>query len=1062
MKQIFFLLTVLVLCNLHLSGTTSRNPLWLRYPAISPDGQTIAFSYKGDIYTVAISGGQATQLTTHPAYDSHPVWSPDGKYIAFQSDREGSLDVYLMPARGGSPSRLTFQFGEETPCCFSPDGKQVYFIASDGYDKVYGQYPFPNMKQLYSVPSRGGRIERITSLPVHSAAVNKDNRLFLYHDYKGYEDPWRKHHTSSIARDIWMFDKRQNKTRKLSVYQGENREPIFSPDEQYAYYLCEQSGDFNVWKMPLQAPGSPVQITFHEKNPVRSLSVASNGTLCYSYDGEIYTTREGEKTRKVEISILTDRVEPLQTLKNFSSGAQEIAISPRGKEIAFVQRGDIFVTSVDYATTRCITNTASQERQIDFSPDGRAIVYAAERNGIWNIYRTSLVQPQEKEFTYATEWQEEQLTHSKDIPCFQPMYSPDGKYIAYIENRTTIKVLDIKTNKSITVLEGKYNYSYVDGDQYFCWSPDSKWILASFFENGGWNNSDLCLVPVTGNAPPVNLTRSAYSDNTPKWVMKGNAIVYRSDYNGYRNHGSWGTNSDLYILFLNSTEWNNWKASKEEREFYGLDSLKPKDTPFELDYLTDRTIRLTRSASSVGDFYLTPDGKKLYYSARSEEGYDLWVQDLQEGSTRLCLKNGGGSLIPHEAGHKLFILSRGYIQALDLNSGQSKPVTYNADFNWRPSDERQYIFHHIWKQMADKIYDPGMNGADWQYYRDTYQRFLPHINNNHDFSEMLSEMLGELNVSHTGTRYNYRDRDITGKLGAFFDENYTGEGLSISEILRQGPLDLPQKGIRPGIIIRKINGITISKKEDWQHLLNRTAGKRTLLSLYDPSTGKSWEVFVKPILSDQNLRYNRWIAQRRAIVDSLSGGRIGYVHVEAMNTPSFRRVFSEALGLNRNKEAIILDTRFNTGGWLHEDLLTLFSGRKYMDISPRGQHVSIEPFNKWSKPSILLVNEGNYSDGHGFPYGYRTLGLGKILGMPVPGTMTLVWWETQQDPSLVFGIPQMGIKANNGLYLEHQQLEPDIRVENDPNQLLQGVDQQLEEAVRELLKELSASRTGTP
>ena len=193
-KPLFLLLVALLSCMLPTLGT-SQHPLWIRYPAISPNGQTIAFSYKGDIYTVSISGGLAKQLTTHPGYDSHPIWSPDGKQIAFQSDREGSQDIYIMPALGGTPSQLTFQSGSEIPCCFSPDGESVYFTASNGFDKEYGQFPFPNMQQLYRVPAKGGRIERIISLPVNNVSVNQTDNLFLYHDYKGYEDAWRKHHT---------------------------------------------------------------------------------------------------------------------------------------------------------------------------------------------------------------------------------------------------------------------------------------------------------------------------------------------------------------------------------------------------------------------------------------------------------------------------------------------------------------------------------------------------------------------------------------------------------------------------------------------------------------------------------------------------------------------------------------------------------------------------------------------------------------------------------------------------------------------------------------------------
>ena len=1030
-------------------------PLWLRYPAISPDGGTIAFSYKGDIYRVSADGGPARQLTSHPAYDSRPVWSPDGKRIAFQSDREGSLDVYVMNADGGAPVRLTAQSGDEIPCCFDPSGRLVYFTAANGYSRECGQYPMDEgMRQLYSVPVNGGRIVRVTSLPVNDAAVSEDGDLFLYHDYKGYEDEWRKHHTSSVTRDVCLFDAKRQTTRRLTSFDGEDREPLFAPDGQSFYYLSERSGCFNVWKAGLTNPSTPVQLTSHDRHPVRSLSVAADGTLCYSYDGEIYTLHEGEKPRKVKISIVTDQVEAAEVITAFSDGIREMAVSPGGKEVAFIYRGDIFVVSTDFGTARCLTDTPFQERHIDFSPDGRSIVYAAERDGTWNIYALSLVDADEKSFVYANRLEEKLLTHSKNAPCFQPRYSPDGRRVAYLENRTTLKVLDLTTGKSVTALDGKYNYSYADGDQEFAWSPDGRWLVASYFEHGGWKHPDLGLVPADGSRLPVNLTCGAYSDDNPRWVLGGNAILYRTDYHGYRSHGSWGSNSDLYLLFLRSAEWHNWRKTREEREVYGVDSVRPG--PFELDGLADRMERVTWSPSSVGDAYLTPDGRKLYYSASSQDGYDLWVKDFRDQSLRLCLKNGGGRLIPDEDSGRLFILSGGRIQVLDLATEQGKPLAFRAEFRLRPREERAYIFEHTWKQMADKLYDPEMNGVDWAYYRETYRRFLPHINNNYDFSEMVSEMLGELDVSHTGMRYYRNDRDITGKLGAFFDETYDGDGLRIAEILHQGPLDIPDKGIRPGVIIRAVNNRPILRGEDWLPLLNRTAGRRTLLTLYDPATRKEWNVTVKPAASVDRLLYNRWVAQRRAIVDSLSGGRVGYVHVRSMDSPSFRKVFSEALGLERNKEAIVIDTRFNTGGWLHEDLLTLFSGRKYMDISPRGQHVSIEPFNKWSKPSVLLVGEGNYSDAHAFPYGYRALGLGKIVGMPVPGTMTLVWWEWQQDPSLQFGIPQMGIRANNGQYLEHQQLEPDIRVENDPNALMRGIDKQLEKAVEVLLQELDS------
>ncbi|MSA67083.1 peptidase S41, partial [Odoribacter splanchnicus] len=449
----------------------------------------------------------------------------------------------------------------------------------------------------------------------------------------------------------------------------------------------------------------------------------------------------------------------------------------------------------------------------------------------------------------------------------------------------------------------------------------------------------------------------------------------------------------------------------------------------------------------------------LYYLSAFEGGYDLWVRDFKNGSTRMLskLNKGGGALVMSKDGRNLYLLSGGQISKVDMNSGQLKGMSYNAEFEWKKPEERAYLFDHVWQQVVDKFYDPTIHNIDWAFYKKEYARFLPYINNNYDFAEMLAELLGELNASHTGASYKGGGSSSqTAALGVFYDETFDGDGLKIKEILEKGPLDLTSGKIKPGMIIRKINNQEIKKGQDYFQILEDLSGKRVMLTIYDPSAKKEWEEYVKPTTyGNQNgLLYNRWVKQRQEMVEKLSNGKIGYVHVKSMDSPSFRKVYSEILGKYRNKEAIIVDTRYNGGGWLHEDLLHLLSGKKYAEFVPRGQFIGEDPFTQWNKPSAVLVSESNYSNAHGFPWAYKELGLGKVIGMPVPGTMTAVWWETLMDPSLVFGIPQVGMKDNQGRILENMQLEPDIKVTNDPASAMKGRDLQLEAAVESLMKEI--------
>ena len=1055
------------LLGLSLNSFADDAPLWLRFSAISPDGQTIAFSYKGDIFSVPVNGGTAKQLTTNSAYDAYPVWSPDGQKIAFASTREGSMDVYLMDKNGGVPKRLTTNSGNETPMAFTDNSHVLFTSAGMPTAKsiFFASGTFP---QTYEVGIDASRPRLYSPMTMYDVSI-RSNGDILYHDAKGYEDNFRKHHRSPVTRDIWLYSK--GNYTKLTDFNGEDRTPVWAGNDNAYYYLSEEDGTFNVYKRNIDGSGKK-QLTFHKKNPVRFLTVANNGTLCYGYDGEIYTLKEGEQPKKVNINVVTDQIDKDLVRQIRTTGATEIKLSPKGKEIAFVLHGDVYVTSLDYRTTKQVTNTAEQERDIDFAPDGRGIVYGSERNGIWQIYETKIKNKAEKNFTYATELVEERLTNTNQTSQM-PQYSPDGKKVAFFENRASLKVLDLKSKDVTTATDGKDLYSYSDGDIWFSWSPDSRWLLTPYMGNAGWNNPDISLVDVSGKKAPFNLTQSGYNDNGAKWVLKGKAMLFFSDRAGYRSHGSWGAESDAYLMFFDLDAYDRFRMSKEEREMLNeaekdkkkddkdtKDDEKKKENikplQFDLENCRDRVVRITVNSSQLGDAVLNPEGDVLYYQAAFEGGYDLWKHDLKEGKTQIVMKEvGGGSLEADKDFKNLYLCVRNGIKKVDLAKQSSSNISFEARFDYKPYQEREYIFNHVWQQVKDKFYVEDIHGVDWEGYRKIYQRFLPYINNEYDFRDMLGELLGELNASHTGARYYGESPSLyTASLGLFFDNTYDGDGLKVEEVIKRGPFAVRKTGVTAGCIIEKIDGEPILKGKDYNHMLDGKAGKRVIVSVYNPDSKKRFDVTVKAISKGQQdeLLYKRWVDRNRAFVDSISGGRIAYVHVKGMNSPSFRTVYSELLSAeNRVKDAVIVDERHNGGGWLHDDLCTLLSGKEYQKFIPHGKHIGNDPFNKWNKPSCVLICEDDYSNGMGFPQIYKYLGIGKLIGAPIAGTMTAVWWETLIN-GMVFGIPQVGCQDMSGRFAENLQLNPDIEVYNTPADFINGYDRQLERAVREMMK----------
>ena len=1052
--------------------TAQNNPLWMRYPAISPDGQSIVFSYKGDLYKVAASGGNAVALTMHEAHDYYPVWSHDGKSIAFASDRYGNFDVFVMPSEGGTPTRITNNSAADYPYDFSPDNQKIIFGSgrqiSNNNIRFYSPRLFQN---LYSVSVKGGKPILMSEAGVELAHYNSTGTQIIYQDRKGYEDPWRKHHTSAVTRDIWVMDVNTKSYKKISSFEGEDREPLFSNDNKAVFYLSEKNGDQNLFKQT--EDGKMTQLTKFKDHPVRHLSRADNNQLCFSWNGEIYTMKEGDQPKKVAISINVDARSNAEKIVPISGGATEISLAPNGKEIAFIFRGEVFVTSVEGGITKRITNTPQQERMISWSPDSKKIIYAAERNDNWDIYQTSITRKEEPYFYAATVLKEEPVIATSEEE-FGAQYSPDGKQIGYIAERNILKVYTIADKKIKTILPAGRNYSYSDGDWGFQWSPDSKWIIADDQE-GSWQYGNLAMIKADGTGGLEKPIRSGFGQNNIKWALDGKVITWVNERLGRKSIANQGSREvDIYAGFLDQDTYDRMKLNKEEfallkekeeKEKKADTTKGKKDSLAKANFIPnlkgfeDRVLRLTINSSSIADYFVSPDGSKIYYLSSFEKGFDLWVTEPRTRETKILAKLSGSpsSIEASKDGKTLFIVNNGSIMKIETESGKLSPVGISGEMVLNAAEERQYIFEHAWRQVQKKFYDPKIHGVDWPMYKKNYAKFLPHINNNYDFQEFLSELLGELNGSHTGGRYAAQapTGDVTAALGLLYDETFAGNGLKITEVIAGGPNDKAGSKLRAGQVIEKIDGEEISNDIDWAKMLNRKVGKNVLLSLFDPISNSKMEEIVKPISNGEEsaLMYKRWVTKMREMTEELSGGKIGYVHVQGMNDGSFRTLIDEVLGKNVGKEAIIVDTRFNGGGWLHDELNTFLSGKRYLDFAPQGNHVTAgEPFSRWQKPSIVLMSEGNYSDAFMFPYSYKQNGIGKLVGMPVAGTGTAVWWETQIDPSLVFGIPMVASIGKENRPTENLQAEPDIKVTLPYEEFIKGKDAQLEAAVKEMLR----------
>ncbi len=1069
--------TMLILCGQPVSakGTDPLRPLWLRHPVISPDGKNIAFVYQGQIWIVPSAGGDAWPLTDNIYFTSHPVWSPDNSAIAFCSIRNGNQDVFIVRLAGGPVKRLTYHSTKDIPMAFSRDGQTVYFTSArmgdpevDAKDSIRGEAALN--EQVYAVPAKGGRPRMVLPTLAHTMQWDKAGKRFLYTDRPApFENIHRKHERSDAATNIWAYDTKTKKHQQLTTWNGDDANPVWSKNNQSFFWLSERSGSFNVWKAPL-AGGKAEQITFHRLWPVRFLSISDDGVLAYAFGGEIWKKEPDKKPERVHITLRQRTMVGGERLIDVTSQTDEMALSPNGREMAIVARGEIFVINLDSGATRRITNTPAMERYVDFAPDGKGLLYASERNGKWEIFMAKLTNPKDTTFSGAAPFKEFKIV-SKKHDASQPRYAPSGRAFAYAYDRSAIRVHSFTNGKDIEVVPPEAAPAGSGGDDPmgFVWSPDEHWLVAKT----GYAKPEIELFEVGGKRIRQNISQSGFLNFRPQISQDGQIILWYSDMYGLRRTDHRAVLSDIRAAFLNQEAFdayvypdqeNNQEQGEQSDGETQENQKAPKPiTRLDTTNLDMRTVRLTPFSDTYSFFALSPDSTVLMTIAPSAPSTQTATffnirKERILGSYDIFASPGTDYVVDWERS-LLYAMSEGTLTRYDLKSGEHEPIPFRAEMLRDVQLEAEAIFEHNWRLTAELFYDPNMHGVDWNAVGNYYRTFLPHVHDWITLSEILAEMMGELNASHQWANFRLKEptADQTASLGLYYDQTFTGKGEKILEVLPCGPADKPGSALVPGAVILAIDDKEISPKTSIHALLNHKAGKQLLLTILPPGRKKTVTQTIIPITpwEENVLAYKRWVAKRRALVEHLSGGRLGYVHIREMNLASYQEAIKDVFGRYRNAEGLVVDIRDNAGGDLHNQLISMLQGKHYAkDITRKGLEVGEYPRDRFGRPSVVITNACSYSDGSIFPSLYQQEGIGLLVGDNVPGTGTAIFITKQLEPSLSYTIPFLGYCYPDGTFYENREIKADVLVRNEPNSLTQGRDKQLETAVRVLLKSM--------
>jgi tricorn protease len=1056
-KSAFRCLFGAAVLSMVLASPAAADPIkFARYPHVSHG--KIVFSYHGDIWIANQDGSNPMRLTAHVGRDTFPRFSPDGKLVAFTSNRFGNDDVFVIPVTGGEPRQLTFNTTNDVVQNWTPDGKGIIFSSQRSTS--------PWFSPLHIVSAEGGLPRPMEMDTANTGMIRQDGTLVAFTRKGGAY--WRKGNKGNRTDDIWVQDQSTKKITRLTDLDQkgfrnwvQDSYPMWGADGQI-YFASERDQIFNIWRI---APtgGTPAQVTRHRQDGIQFPSISPDGkVIAYENEFDLWTLDVPNGTpRRVTIDMAFDPKDNLVTWVNTRNKAEGFAVSPEGDYLAVDFRGEVFIVPTDpeVGEKTQVTSSSWRDQGAEFSPDGRYVAYLSDESReqeVWIFDRT-------------TNAGKKVSTH----PSFKESltWSPDSKRIAYV-GANRLFLVDADGSNPVDVA-----YNEAGGYQVTGFSPDGKWLL--YTRRDGDQNSDVYVFEIATKREH-NITASPFNDSRGTITPDSKSVVFISDRDGGTAH--------LFVVPLDRQKEDpndplvrerlkKAEASSRGQRGRGGDQTQgggqnqapaPAAVVVDTTRIDRRAVQLTRGEQAVQAYFLSTDGKTIYFRSTDERGPALFSITV-EGKDRRRLTDGAfQGLTPTKDRRKVFYTQNQDIYQMEL-SGQYRKTQVNFEFSVKVDQRAEWaqILDESWRVMKYRFYDEKMHGRDWNAIKAKYEPLLKYVGENQDVYDLANEMIGELNASHTG---------VNGPPSRPIDDAYQtrhpGFELEpangyyrVSHIYRDGPADKEWLDLKVGEYVLAIDGESIKAGDNYWSLLNSPLNEYVTITAAASPTGASRKLRIGTVTSLNNIKYEEWVEKNREIVDKETKGQIAYVHIRSMNQPSLRK-FENEINQFSNKRGIIVDIRFNGGGNIDQQLIDILERRPYEFWNSRwgARTWGRRPRQAIAGPKVMLINYRSGSDSEVTPMAFRQLELGRLVGNPTAaaviatGSYRLINGGSIRTPgSLV--VTYDPTKPNNyGINLENYGVEPDVWAENTPEDELKGFDRELKAAIDEALKMLKEGR----